>query len=772
MITRKLRKRLVIAATIGACVMTALTLSTAGIASATVPDPPGGSTPVYPSFNDGIVSAIRSSGSDTIFFVSQAISDLYTGAGLEGCTLNYATGQTLYNSSESNTNSAKYNFYCQANDNQDTTDTVDNWNRTEVYTGVDEVGSSGGQAQLCGESDGTGSTGEAPSPFTVDFARSSKPSDGLTGCNEQEVGFAKDGVPVVVFTTIVPGSYGASAQIPNANGGTGLIGPVAAGWLPGDNINGPYSGTELNLGTGQTGPGISNGQTFGSALVSDPTSVAYELWCQSNATTSTQASPQTEITDWGQLTNLGPDFALDQVTATNGSDVLTLPVGENFSTSLVGGTLASASSNASALDGLTVSSVSNFVPPGGNPTATGVSTATLSGNYTGTTTTNTNGGDASVKVNTSGSAVAIGTGQAIGIPIRIEGINSGSGTFSTFSKFAASGTGVSNCADNNAAGDPNPNTINLSDNSTPPDILENNASNIQLYNADYWPGDYADQALDDATTITYESNGVFNTNPHAEQVTVDGTNYSGVKVEEDSKTAGTSTEFPNQYPTARTLFNIINSQSVRYPTAGYLNWLCDNNSNYNKGTDPNSGLGYNAELFNIITNEYGFDQLTDSDGTTPANNPVDGQPAPNNTCDAGETVTNSSGTDTLNGTFPSSIFPGATESVTNTSGSETLTGTFPAGLSLGTGVSGTGIPTGTTVTATSWPNTVTLSNPTTAAVTSVAYAGWTVSGTGIPSGTVVTGNSGTVLTLSSSTTAAATTVSFPGEPPVLGAANQ
>jgi hypothetical protein len=93
-------------------------------------------------------------------------------------------------------------------------------------------------------------------------------------------------------------------------------------------------------------------------------------------------------------------------------------------------------------------------------------------------------------------------------------------------------------------------------------------------------------------------------------------------------------------------------------------------------------------------------------------------------------------------------------------------------LSLGTGVSGTGIPTGTTVTATSWPNTVTLSNPTTAAVTSVAYAGWTVSGTGIPSGTVVTGNSGTVLTLSSSTTAAATTVSFPGEPPVLGAANQ
>ena len=48
-----------------------------------------------------------------------------------------------------------------------TTDDADNWSRTEVATGVDDVGS--GAAK-------TNCVGAVPSPLPVDFARSSKPS--------------------------------------------------------------------------------------------------------------------------------------------------------------------------------------------------------------------------------------------------------------------------------------------------------------------------------------------------------------------------------------------------------------------------------------------------------------------------------------------------------------------------------------------------------------------------------------------------------------------
>ena len=51
-----------------------------------------------PHFYNGNVEGIRDTGSDTTFFMMQKIGDLYTSAGLYGCTLNSATGQTLYNS--------------------------------------------------------------------------------------------------------------------------------------------------------------------------------------------------------------------------------------------------------------------------------------------------------------------------------------------------------------------------------------------------------------------------------------------------------------------------------------------------------------------------------------------------------------------------------------------------------------------------------------------------------------------------------------------------
>ncbi len=83
-------------AVLGAAVATVvLGLSTA-VASAAIPaDPPGGAVPVAPHFYNGNVEAIRGAGSDTTFFLMQKLADLYTGAGLYGCTLNASSGQTL-----------------------------------------------------------------------------------------------------------------------------------------------------------------------------------------------------------------------------------------------------------------------------------------------------------------------------------------------------------------------------------------------------------------------------------------------------------------------------------------------------------------------------------------------------------------------------------------------------------------------------------------------------------------------------------------------------
>ena len=155
---------------------------------------------------------------------------IYTAAGLYGCQLVSAAGQNMFGGGTSATTNV--NNQCQAGADISTSDDTDNWNRVEVLEGVNSVGSGAGQNQLCGS---------ANTPNTVNFARSSKPSSGIVGCNEQELGYAKDGVPIVDFPSINPSTYGTSsfttAQVASAakpatayhtiNGG--VVGPVAAG---------------------------------------------------------------------------------------------------------------------------------------------------------------------------------------------------------------------------------------------------------------------------------------------------------------------------------------------------------------------------------------------------------------------------------------------------------------------------------------------------------------------------------------------------------------
>ncbi len=91
----RLRRRIAAAGTIGVTALIATLGLGASVAGAVPADPPGGSTPVYPSFNNGVVDGIRDTGSDTTFYMMQQIGDLYTGAGLYGCTLNSGGGHAV-----------------------------------------------------------------------------------------------------------------------------------------------------------------------------------------------------------------------------------------------------------------------------------------------------------------------------------------------------------------------------------------------------------------------------------------------------------------------------------------------------------------------------------------------------------------------------------------------------------------------------------------------------------------------------------------------------
>ena len=231
----RLRTGVVRAVAIGAAALSATLIVGAGVASAAPADPPGGATPVAPHFYNGNIEGIRDTGSDTTFFMMQKIGDLYTGAGLYGCTLNSSAGQTLYNSSDPASATTNLEYFCQSGQNVSTTDVNDNWDRTEVTGGVDDVGSGAGQNQLCQA---------LSTPLPVDFSRSSKPASGcatLVG-----TGYAKDGVAIVGYP-VNPTTYGTSTTAPYSSINGGVVGPVALGWLPGDPNNGPYTGHVVQL---------------------------------------------------------------------------------------------------------------------------------------------------------------------------------------------------------------------------------------------------------------------------------------------------------------------------------------------------------------------------------------------------------------------------------------------------------------------------------------------------------------------------------------------
>jgi hypothetical protein len=650
--THKFRRGVAKAAAVGAAALSAsLILGVgAGVASAAPADPPGGATPVAPHFYNGNVEGIRDSGSDTTFFMMQKVGDLFTGAGLYGCTLNTSPGQTLYNSSDPASATTNESYFCQSGQNVSTTDTADNWDRTEVTEGVDNVGSGAGQNQLCAA---------ASTPLPVDFARSSKPSTGACS-TEVQTGYAKDGVPVLAYPAN-PAAIGTSSTAPYSNINGGVVGPVALGWLPGDPSAGPYTGTPLT--------NISNADNGGGAG-----STAYRLWCQTGSQ---------QITDWGALTNLGPNLELHTVTLSNGSTSATYS-----------GSLPSTVVSGDAISG-------TGIPSGTTVTGASGSTLTLSNAAT-------SGGTINARVTTT-SNLAVGQGAPIGVPVRIMGVNTASGTEATFASYAESGVASGGCASNmntDAATDPNPAT-DTGTNATAHVALENNSDQLDQFAAGDFPSpDYVDQAIEVATTLYIESNGVYNTNPYAAASTINGVKYTGIKVGLNGKTTTTANLLSNAYPTARTLFNIYNSSTVRASTGGFLNWICDANSNFSKGLDNSTGVNFDQELTNTIGTTFGFPRLTDESSAAATATPADGIAAPNDSCAASLAVNTTSGSNQISlasGTFPPDIVNA---------------GGLVGGANVG--ISNANFPSGTTVVSGAGTSTLTLSQNATASGTGVS----------------------------------------------------
>ena len=174
--------------------------------------------------------------------------------------------------------------------------------------------------------------------------------------------------------------------------------------------------------------------------------------------------------------------------------------------------------------------------------------------------------------------------------------------------------GCASSMNTNAANDPNPATA-PSPNAAHV-ALENNSDQLDQFAAQDFPSpDYVDQAIEVATSLYIESNGIFNTNPYSAASTINGTSYSGNKVNENETATTTGNLLGNKYPTARTLFNIYRTDTIRASTGGFLNWLCDANTNFSKGLDNSTGKNFDTELTTVISATFGFPRLNDA---TPA----------------------------------------------------------------------------------------------------------------------------------------------------------
>jgi hypothetical protein len=620
-------------------------MGTAPASAAGPPDPTFQQAPQF--YNGNVAQDVRSAGSDTTFFLHQALADIYNQAGLYGCAV-----------------AGSGPFPCPSGQNISTTDVNDNWDRTEVYTGTGVIGSGDGQKMLCG-------TEASNEP--VDFSRSSKPN-GSVCTQETGHGFAYDGVPELNWKNVNPSQYGAigagdapyfaaanTAANLAANGGQALMGPVANGWEPGDNaVNGPFSGTPFN--------NMTNTDHSGGA-----TSESYRLYCVSG--NATHDALNGHINDWGMLTNLNRSVS-------DGVEAATTDL-QSASATFRADEVGSSVSGAGIQGGTTITAVNSA-------SDVTLSLATLN--------------------NSGGNSVTItdrpGDGNPINIPIFIMGVNPSSGTnFTISTTFFKAGVGGTECDSDSDLNKPDASHVALENNANQmsdfitadfptdpagqaaelasslyymsqgvfqsnvharsPQICSNghtiltcasSGGTLKTFQAqkmnengvasssvtegnktlatwrilyDFWLN-AAKSTTNGRTLIftdgsTTASSRTIGSPALAQFQRSDvGRGVSGGSIPANSYicnvTSATSADFCNatmagagSTASGLTLTMSNTYLGLKASTAGYMNWLCatDTDGVLSKGLDLSTGLGYDQEVSNLINNTYGFNRITD-----------------------------------------------------------------------------------------------------------------------------------------------------------------
>src|SRR5581483_2729372 len=201
-----------------------------------------------PQFFTPGVNQFRATGSETTYYVMNAVGNLYSQSSIYGCTLSATDFRT-----------------CVTTADGSATDTVDDYSRNEFING-EGVGTGNGVGQLCGSKPTGG--------LTVDFARGSRAPNAGDNCpSAVALEFARDSVVGVEFPFHNKSTVACTGTCTATQ-----VGPVSAGWRPGDALAGPYSGVAVaNIDNTAQVPGSGH-------------SLAFEIYC--DTTTSFK------INDW------------------------------------------------------------------------------------------------------------------------------------------------------------------------------------------------------------------------------------------------------------------------------------------------------------------------------------------------------------------------------------------------------------------------------------------------------------------------------------------
>ena len=248
-----------------------------------------------PHFYNGNVEQIRDTGSDTTIFMMQKIADLFTGAGLYGCTLNADNADQLQQLGSGPLDCQRavlLRRQLQHRDQRHCGQLGPHRGRPAGLTTLAQVRARLSSAAL-----------RIRRFRSISPARRSRPGS-ISGCPMVGTGYAKDGVLALDYP-VNPSTSEPRPSPPTRHERRGR-GSGGAGWLPGDPNGGPYTGTKFTAMANINGPAVA--------------ATARRTSCGAHH----NGSSATRISDWGQLTNIGPEPAVDGVSAPTARTTVTI----------------------------------------------------------------------------------------------------------------------------------------------------------------------------------------------------------------------------------------------------------------------------------------------------------------------------------------------------------------------------------------------------------------------------------------------------------------